>query len=250
MAEKKRGLTVIILTRNEKNNIEAGIQTAKFADEIIVVDSGSEDNTIELAEKAGAKVFLHPFEGFAAQRNFGLQQVTTDWVMYLDADERITKEAARQIQKAVEYNEQCYYDIKRINFIFGQKQDHGAHRPDYPKRLFPTDSVTWEGVVHESPCVNLPKKRISDPLEHHTYSNWEMYFDKFNQYTTLMADKMQQEGKKAGLSDMTIRPLFAFFRAYVIWQGFRDGLLGFIMSVIHAQYTFTKYIKLYYKLRG
>lgn len=250
MAEKRHGLTVIILTRNEKKNIEACIETTRFADEIIVVDSGSEDNTVELAEKAGAKVFPHSFEGFAAQRNFGLKQVTTDWVMYLDADERITKEAASQIQKAIDENEQFYYDIKRINFIFGQKQEHGAHRPDYPKRLFPTDSVTWEGVVHESPTVNLPKKRISAALEHHTYSNWEMYFEKFNQYTTLMADKMKQEGKKARLSDMTIRPLFAFFRSYIIWQGFKDGLLGFIMSVIHAQYTFTKYIKLYYKLRG
>ena len=250
MIEIKHGLTIIILTRNEKDNIEACISSAKFADEIIVVDSGSEDNTRELAEKTGARVFLHPFEGFAAQRNFGLKQVTTDWVMYLDADERITQKAAKQIQKAVERNEQYYYDIKRVNFIFGQKQEHGAHRPDYPKRLFPTDSVTWEGVVHESPNVNLHKKRISAALEHHTYSNWEMYFEKFNQYTTLMADKMKQNGKKASLLDMTIRPLFAFFRAYVIWQGFRDGLLGFIMSVIHAQYTFTKYVKLYYKIRG
>lgn len=247
MTDVRHGVTVIILTRNEKNNIEACIETARFADEIIVIDSGSEDNTMELAEKAGAKVYLHPFESFAGQRNYALEVAETDWIFYLDADERITKEAAQSILAAVERNEKCFYELKRINYVFGIKQEHGVCRPDYSERLYLKDSVVWEGIVHENAVVSLPKKRLDGVLEHYTYVSWEKYFVKFNQYTTLMADKMHEKGKRTNLLDLTIRPLFAFFRAYIILQGFRDGFLGFVMSVVHAQYTFIKYVKLYYK---
>lgn len=246
MTEKRHGLTIIILTRNEKDNIEACISSAKFADDIIVVDSGSEDNTMEIAEKCGARVFLNPFESFAGQRNFGLEHVTTDWVMYLDADERIMDEMRQDIQNIVEANERYAYKVKRCQIIFGQQIKYGGHAPDYTLRLFPSDAIKWEGIVHEGVITNLQTKNVAGYMEHYTYNDWDKYFVKFNQYTTLMAEKMHEKGKRGSFADILFHPIFAFIKVYILKLGFLEGKIGFIMSALHYAYTLSKYVKLYY----
>ena len=157
----RHGLTVIILTRNEKKNIEDCIASVKFADDIIIVDSGSEDNTRDIAQKCGARVFLKPFENFAAQRNFGLSKVETDWVFYLDADERVLPEIREEILKAVNLNERFSYRVQRRQIIFGERVNYGGHGPDYVARLFPTDAIKWEGIVHEGVVTDLESKTIA-----------------------------------------------------------------------------------------
>jgi len=244
-------LAVIILTRNEEANIEAAIESVAFADEILIIDSGSTDRTQELAAKMGARVITHPMdeEGFAGQRNFALTQTKANWVFYLDADERITSEAKTEIQQVVNQNKQYAYKIKRVNIVFGQPMKYGEHRPDWCMRLFPRETVHWNGVVHESPYTQLPVERLRFVLHHYTYTDWHRYFEKFNQYTTLMATRMYEQGKQAMFLDILIHPIFAFFRFYILRLGLLDGKQGLIFALNHYFYTMTKYVKLYYKQR-
>lgn len=240
-------LAVLILTYNEEKNIVDCINTVKFADEIIVIDSGSTDCTVELAESAGAKVVYHAMEqGFAAQRNFALTQTDLDWVMYLDADERITLDLAEEIKSIVHIDDKAGYEILRMNIVFGKMVKYGGHSPDYSLRLYPRTAIRWEGAVHEQAIVSLPIKRLKNVMHHHTYTDWDRYFFKFNQYTTLMAQQMYAKGKRAKFSDITLRPLFAFIRFYMLKSGWRDGKIGFIFAVLHAFYTMAKYVKLDY----
>ena len=244
-------LAVIILTKNEEANIEDCIKSAMFADEIIVVDSGSTDRTQAKAEALGAKFLLHPMteEGFAGQRNYALTQTNAKWVFYLDADERITSEAASEIKRVILQNEKFAYQIKRVNIVFGQIMKYGEHRPDWCQRLFPTKEVHWGGVVHESPHTSLQVKSLKNIMYHYTYKDWERYFEKFNQYTTLMSERMHTQGKRASFADILFHPLFAFFRFYILRLGLLDGKQGLIFALNHYFYTMIKYVKLYYKQR-
>ena len=239
-------LAVIILTRNEERNIRECIKSAGFADEIIVVDSGSDDNTCQIAQGMGAEVYQHPMDadGFAGQRNFALEQTTADWVLYLDADERITPELATEIRQHMERRKEQAAKIKRINVVMGQRMYHGVYRPDYIVRLFPSEKVHWEGVVHEQAVIDLPIIKLQAPAYHYCLIDWNQYFNKFNQYTTLMAEKMYKRKKKTNIIAMHVHALFAFFQMYIIKRGFLDGKLGFILCQYHYYYTLTKYVKL------
>lgn len=239
-------VAALILTYNEEENIADCIKSAAFADEVIVVDSGSNDNTQKIAESLGAKIYVHAMDGFAEQRNFALQQTQADWVFYLDADERVTAAASREIKMLVEKDEAAAYEIKRINIVFGQMMKYGGHAPDYSLRLYPRQAVRWEGTVHEKVIVDLPIKKMEHPMNHYTYTDWDRYFVKFNQYTTLMAEKMHERGKTANVVDLVFRPWYAFFRFYILQLGFLDGKMGFVFAVFHGFYTFSKYVKLFY----
>ena len=241
-------LTVIILTKNEEANIEAAIESASFADEVVVIDSGSSDRTKELAEKSGARFIVHPMDetGFAGQRNFALTQTESEWVFYLDADERFTAEAAIEIQQVIATNAKFAYKIKRLNIVFGQMMKYGEHGPDWCVRLFPRKDVHWVGAVHEAPHTQLPVGMISNTLHHYTYTDWDRYFEKFNQYTTLMAKRMLENGKQASFMDILLHPIFAFIRFYILRLGFLDGKQGLIFALNHYFYTMIKYVKLYY----
>ena len=244
-------LAVIILTRNEEANIAAAMESAAFADEIIVIDSGSTDRTGKLAEEYGGKFIVHPMDdaGFAGQRNFALTQTDAEWVFYLDADERLTPEAVEEIQQVVARNEQAAYKIKRMNIVFGQMMKYGEHGPDWCVRLFPRKTVQWLGAVHESPQFNLPIINLQHPMLHYTYMDWHRYFEKFNQYTDLMAQRMWEQGKRVTFSAILLHPAFAFIRFYFLRLGMLDGKQGLIFALNHYFYTMTKYVKLYYKQR-
>ncbi len=244
-------LAVIILTKNEETNIEDAMKSAAFADEILIIDSGSTDRTRDLVEQNGAKFVSHPMneDGFAGQRNYALTQTDAEWVFYLDADERITTEAAEEIKKVVYQNEHMGYKIKRLNVVFGQIMKYGEHGPDWCARLFPRMQVKWTGVVHESPTANLPIAALRYPLYHYTYTDWHRYFEKFNQYTDLMAQRMWENGKRASFTDILLHPTFAFVRFYFLRLGLLDGKQGLIFALNHYFYTMIKYVKLYYKQR-
>ena len=239
-------LAIIILTKNEEQNIAKCIKSVSFANEIIVVDSGSEDNTCNLAEELGAKVFKHDMtgEGFAGQRNFAIKCTNSDWVLYLDADEEITPALATEIQQHIQKEPLKAAAIKRISVVMGQIMYHGVYRPDYITRLFPRNMVTWKGVVHEKAITNLTVVRMLSPAHHYCLTSWEQYFKKFDNYTTLMAKKMYQRGKTTNMLVMHLHAIFAFIQMYILKLGFLDGMLGFILCQYHYFYTLTKYIKL------
>jgi len=241
-------LAVLILTCNEEKNIADCIGSAQFADEIVIVDSGSTDHTCEIAAKLGARVCRRAMgeDGFAGQRNFALAQTTADWVFYLDADERMTPEAGAEVRRLVEQNEPAAYEIKRMNIVFGQMMKYGGHGPDWSMRLYPRTAVQWHGVVHEHVDMKLPIHQMKAVMHHYTYTDWHRYFVKFNQYTTLMAEKMKEEGKTASFAAIVFHPPYAFFRFYILQRGFLEGKLGFIFAMFHGFYTLAKYVKLYY----
>ena len=241
-------LAVLILTYNEEANIADCIQSAAFADEIVVVDSGSTDKTVELATSLGAHCVYKPMrDGFAAQRNFALTQTNLEWVLFLDADERITPALAEEIRWTVTAGDRQSYEILRVNVMFGRPLQHGVYQPDWSLRLYPRDAVEWEGVVHEQAKVSVSVRRLRHNMFHYTYTNWERYFFKFNQYTTMMAEQMQRQGKQARFwQDIVLRPYIAFFKMFVIKKGFLDGRLGFTLSVFHFFYTMAKYVKFYW----
>ena len=244
-------LAVIILTHNEVRHIEACIESASFADEILVIDDDSTDRTAEIARAAGARVISHPLAGdFAGQRNFALMQTDADWVFYVDADERVNPETEAALRRVMAENARAAYEIKRINVAFGQEMHYGAHRPDYPRRFLPRDAVRWEGLVHERTVSNLPVRRLKGSLLHYTYTDWDQYFQKMNQYATLMAKRRLAEGERPSFLKILFDPPFAFFRSYVIQRGFLDGRLGFILGIFHGFYTMMKYVKLYYLEEG
>lgn len=237
-------LAVIILTLNEEKNIADCIRSAVFADEVLLVDSGSTDETLAIARALGARVAQHPMEGFAEQRNFAIEQTEADWIFYLDADERLTPAAGEAIRRLAEGVERAAYEICRHNIVFGKPMHYGAHRPDWSMRLFPRDGVRWEGVVHEQAVVSVPIRRMTGEILHYTYDTWDTYLTKFNRYTTLAAEKLSAEGRRANVATLLLHPPFTFFKMYILKLGFLDGFLGFAMSVMAALSVFMKYLKL------
>lgn len=239
-------LSALILAKNEEKNIADCIKSVAFADEVVVVDSGSTDRTRELASAMGARVFLHPMDanGFAGQRNFAQDQAQASWILYLDADERIPHALAEEIKQALQKNIQKAGAFQRENVVMGQRMKHGVYRSDCVVRLFPRGMVHWEGEVHERPECGLPLHKFQKKLEHKCLSSWEIYFTKFNRYTTLMAERMHREGRSTSVVRMQLHAMYAFFQMFIIKKGFLDGYLGFLFCVYHYFYTLTKYVKL------
>lgn len=239
-------LAVLIMAYNEEKNLAACLDTVRFADEIVLVDSGSTDKTVEIAKAYGAKVVFRPMDegGFAAQRNFLLEQTDADWVFYIDADERLMPETAGEMRAIIERDEAALWAIGRYNVIMGQKMQRGANAPDWTDRFFPRDKVRWEGAVHESVRADLPKKRLSGMMMHYTYDDWETYLRKLNQYTSLAAQGLYEKGKSGGALTALGHAAFGFFRGYVLKLGFTEGWLGFVMSFMAAFSVLVKYLKL------
>lgn len=241
-------LSVIILTKNEEHNIGDCIQSVSFADDIVVVDDYSSDATKTLAESMGARVIQHAMNGdFGGQRNFAIGQAIGDWILFLDADERISKKLAQEIQTVMNLEEKYSYWIVRENRFHYNKATHGVLRPDWVLRLMPRDGAHVEGYVHEAIQSSYETKRLHEPMYHYTYDNWHQYFNKFNNYTTLSAGKYQEWGKTCSfIKDIVFRPLWAFIKVYLLQGGILDGKMGYILSVNHYFYTMIKYVKLYY----
>lgn len=241
-------VSVLILAKNEQANIADCIKSCSFANEIIVIDDFSTDDTATIATSLGAKVIQRSMAGdWGGQQTFAIQQASYEWIFFLDADERVTPSLAKEIGKAVEQDEKNAYWVLRKNRFHFNKATHGVLRPDYVCRLMPAKDSYVEGYVHPAIITPYPNKQLSGWMEHYTYDNWEQYFNKFNNYTKLAAEKYRKQGKKCGFfKDIIFRPFWAFIKMYFIQGGFLDGKLGWILSVNHYFYTMNKYVKLYY----
>lgn len=241
-------LSVLILAKNEERNIEACIKSALFADEVIVIDDSSSDKTVEIATRLGAKVFHRAMNGdWGAQQTFAIEQATSKWVFILDADERITPKLEEETKLAIARDELVAYKAPRLNYILGEVVQHGGWYPDYGYHLLPQANFKVEGFVHQTFVHNYPTQFFKNHLIHYPYISWEQYFNKFNNYTTLAAKKMFAKGKRATfISDIMIRPYFAFLKMYVFKAGFLDGRIGLTLAIFHFFYTMAKYVKLYW----
>lgn len=239
-------ITVVILTKNEEGHIVDVIKNAqKLADKVLIVDSGSTDRTLELAEENKAKVVYRAWDNdFSAQRNFALKHVETEWVLYLDADERMNDKLIDNIKSAIE-KELAIYKFERRNNAFGRSFKYGVLGQDSVIRLFPTDQGYWKGKVHEKVICKLPLKILDGYIEHYTYKDFDEYLTKMNMYSAIGAVKNYESGKKVKyIKDFIFRPFFAFIKMYILKKGFLEGWIGFILCLNYANYTLNKYVKL------
>jgi glycosyltransferase involved in cell wall biosynthesis len=241
-------VTVLILAKNEEKNIRECIESALFADEIIVIDDNSTDRTAEIAKELGAKGCNRAMNGnWGAQQTYAIEQATSKWVFFLDADERFTPALADEVKEAVARDELYAYKVPRLNYFIGRVVRHCGWYPDYGYHLVPRAGFRVEGFVHPQFIHNYPTRFMKNHLIHYPYVSWEQYFNKFNLYTRLAAEKNYANGKRANFFfDIMIRPYFAFIKMYILKRGFLDGRLGFILSVFHFFYTMAKYVKLYF----
>lgn len=240
-------LSVVILVKNEEKNIVSVINNVKgLADEILVVDSGSTDKTVELAKKSDAKVIYRAWDNdFSAQRNFAIDNVQTDWLLFLDADERIDDLLAEQIKRAVADKTLKQYSMLRRIHAFGFEYKHGIFKPDEVIRLFPAKKVHYENKVHERPVCDLSKEKLNGYIEHYTYDSWQSWWDKAGHYTTIWAEDAYNHGKRTGVGGAFLHAFYGFLRAYIVQLGFLDGWSGLYSSLQHFIYTMMKYLKLY-----
>ena len=249
MQENKLPISVVLLTRNEERNVRECLESCGFALEIIVVDDGSTDSTVAIATEFGAKIFQRNLDGdWGAQKTFGIQQATQPWLLLIDADERVTSQLRKDIEKVVLESEQKQaYKIQRRNRFLTGKAEHGILRPDWVLRLLPRENASVEGKVHESVMTSFPVQKLKGYLLHYPYASWDSYFRKFDKYTKIAAEKYLKEGRNCSFGrDVILRPIWAFFKVYFINRGFLDGKLGFIFSVNHYFYTLAKYVRFYY----
>lgn len=242
-----KNLTVAILTKNEEKNIVDVVRNAQqVAEDVLIIDSGSTDKTVDLAKASGARVVYRAWDNdFAAQRNFALANTEAEWLLYLDADERLNSELCRAIKKALMNSSLKQYSMMRKIYAFGFEYKHGIFKPDEVLRLFPTHSVRWEHKVHERPVCNLPKEKLKGFIEHYTYDSWQQWWDKAGHYTTIWAEDSFSKGKRTSLSKCFAHSIYGLIRAYIIQLGFVDGWSGLYSSLQHFIYTMMKYLKLY-----
>lgn len=241
-------MSVIVITKNEERNIEDCLNSIGWAREIVVVDGGSSDKTLELARKFTSKVFVKPWEGYGASKNFAVEQCAGSWILWLDADERVTDELGKEIQATINQEPVPFtvYEVPRRAFFLGRWIKHCGWYPGYVPRLFKKGAGRFsENKVHERLEFDGMAGRLRSDLLHYTDPNLWHYFEKFNRYTTLAADEMMEKRTVFRVSHLLIRPAWVFVRMYVVKLGFLDGIQGFILSVLSSCYVFTKYAKLW-----
>ena len=241
-------LSVIVITKNEESNIRECLTSVCWAEEIVLVDGGSEDQTVELARSLGAKVFERPWDGYGAAKNYALSHCTGEWILWLDADERVTEELANEISQRLRSNDTRFngFQIARRAYFLGRWMKHSGWYPGYVLRLFRKGTGRFsERKVHEQLVVEGEIGRLKFDLLHFTDPNLFHYFEKFNRYSSLAAEELGEHGQRFDFLQLLVRPPWVFFKMYLIRAGFLDGMQGFILSVLSACYVFTKYAKLW-----
>ena len=245
-------LSVTIIAWNEEQRLRACLESVAWADEIIVVDAESTDKTVQCAREFTDKVWVRPWAGFAAQKNFALKQATGEWVLSLDADERVTPELRERIGRIVRANGPADgYSIPRKNVFWGAWVRHGGLYPDYQLRLFRRAAGRFaDSAVHESVSVEGHVGTLAEPMLHHSYRGLEDFVARSNRYSTLAAHEITSRGGRAGLADVALRPLGRFLSMYVLRRGFLDGWRGFVLAVLYANYVFLRMAKAWEARRG
>ncbi len=245
-------LTVIIITKNEETNIEACLQSVLWADEIIVVDSGSTDSTMEISKRFTDHVFYEPWEGFGKQKNRALDRATGDWVLSIDADERVTAELRREIELVLSGDDNKYvaYRIPRLSSYCGRFMRHGGWWPDLVVRLVQRGWGRFsEDLIHEKLIVKGPIGQLRSHLLHYTFRDLEQVIDTINRYSTAGAEMKYRQGKKGGLGKALIHGVAAFIKTYFVKCGFLDGREGLMLAISNAEGAYYRYLKLMYLCR-
>ena len=244
----KSTISVIIITKNEGHDIRDCLKSVTWADEIIVLDSGSTDDTVLIAKEYTDKVYVSDgWQGFGMQKNRVLAHASCFWVLSLDADERVSNELRMEIQHAIQSENVSVYRIPRLSSYCGKFIRHSGWWPDYVARLFKRGIATFSNdLVHERLVYEGAASNLTKPLLHITYKDLDEVILKINNYSTSGAKNNHLKGKRGSLKLAIVHGLWAFIRTYIIRAGFLDGAEGFMLAVSNAEVTYYRYLKLFY----
>lgn len=238
-------LSVAIIALNEEERLRACLESVAWAEEIVVVDSGSSDKTVAIAREFTDRVLFHAWPGYGAQKNFALAQCRREWILALDADERVTEALRAEIAATLAANPaEAGFRIARQNFFQGAWVRHGGWYPDYQLRLFRRGRGAFtESAVHESVRVDGPVGRLRAPLVHQSYRGIDEFVARANRYSELAARELAAAGRGGSLTDLLLRPAWRFLSMYVVRAGFLDGWRGLVLAVLYAHYVFLRATK-------
>ena len=238
-------LSVTIITYNEEQNIERCLQSVKWVDEIVILDSFSTDKTLEICRRYTENVFQEPWQGYGKQKNLCAARASHQWILNLDADEELSSAGAEEIQKTLEVGpKHSVYRFPRKNFFAGRWVRFGGWYPDKIARLYDKNRVSFqETAVHERLHPLTDCGDLEEPLRHHSFSGMEDYIARQNRYSSLFAAEKGKAGFIAGWTHLYLRPPWVFVKNFLFRQGFREGFLGAFLAISMAYYTYLKYAK-------
>ncbi|SEI49554.1 (heptosyl)LPS beta-1,4-glucosyltransferase [Allopseudospirillum japonicum] len=242
-------LSVVLIIKNEAQHLNACLSSVAWADEIIILDSGSTDASLEIAAQFTDKIYVDThWQGFGVQRQKAQAYAQGAWVLMLDADERITPELAQEIQQIIQQPAQKIYQLKRLSWCFGRFIRHSGWYPDQVARLYPRQSAGYNAALVHEKLENpqqLPVATLNGDLLHFTYQDIRHYLEKSAHYAQAWAQQRHQQGKSASLSQGILHGLACFMRMYLVKAGFLDGRQGLLLALLSAHSTFVKYASLW-----
>lgn len=239
-------LSVTIITKNEEKNIKRCLDSVSWADEIVVVDSGSTDRTLEICRQQNCRIIETKWLGFGPTKKLAVDSASFQWIFSIDADEEMTSQLRDRVKTILQNPDADGYRIKRDSFYLDRIIKHCGWDRDYPLRLFNKNRGNFnDKIIHESVRINGTVNRIKEPLRHYTYPSFESHIQRMNRYSSLGAEKAQKDGKKATMVGAIFRGSFKFLKMYFLQRGFLDGKLGFILSWNSAFGVYLKYLKLW-----
>jgi len=243
-------ISVVIITKNEEPVIERCLQSVQWADEIVVVDNGSTDQTPQICRQYGCKVVESEWLGFGLTKQLAVNSATHNWIFSIDSDEVMSEELKDRILKILTEPDQKGYRIKRISYYLGKRIKHCGWDRDYQLRLFNRNFGNFnDRIVHESVHIASDVGKIEEPLFHYTYPTIRSHIAKMNRYSELGAEQLFRKGKSASLGGAVIRGAVKFLKMYLLQRGFLDGRIGFLLSWNSALGVYLKYVKLWEKSR-
>jgi glycosyltransferase involved in cell wall biosynthesis len=239
-------LSVTIITKNEAARIGGAIDSVAWADEIVVVDSESTDETVSIAASHAARVITRAWPGYIDQKNYAASIAAHDWILSLDADERVTPELAAALRALLARDpEHAAYRIPRVTWHLGRWIRTTDWYPDEQLRLYDRRAAEWTGrYVHEAVTVRGSVGRLPGELQHFAFDDLADHLETINRYTTFAARQMYESGRRSGVLQLAVHPAFAFVRNYILRRGILDGSVGLVVSIMNSYYVFLKFAKL------
>jgi glycosyltransferase involved in cell wall biosynthesis len=246
--QTRERISAFVICCDEQKNIRRCLESIKWCDEIVVVDSGSKDQTVEICKEYTSKVIFRAWEGFVQQKRFALSQCQMEWVLNIDADEEVSPELREEIQQKLSHpvSDVNGYYLSRVVFYFGKWWKKGGWYPEYRLRLCRRSVTSWGGHnPHEKASVTGRVKRLKSALHHYTFADLRDQMTSINKLSSAAADNLYKRGRKTSLVDLSLRPLSRFVKFYFLKKGFLEGLPGLIVGCLESFSVFLKYAKLW-----
>lgn len=244
MMKHKANISVAIITKNEEKRLPDCLESVSFADEIIIVDSGSSDRTVEIATEFGCRVFVEEWKGFGRQKNSAIQKCINEWVIILDADERVPPQTRDLIFNTLQKPDASAYSFKMKHFINKRWIKYGGNWPDWHVRLINKNNGVFEGEIHEKWVTGGNIQKINAHIEHYGFLDYADMLKTMNEYSTISGKQLFISGKRANILTPIVHSVPMFFKIYILKKGFLEGLDGLVLALLKAGGSFFKYAKL------